>query len=150
MKLLIHSQASMVARVRTTQSTSRFRYIFNSNDRTKIHWMCSVTTKDQVSSQDLMERMQVDDLAKALHTRRLRWHDYEEGYDGWLKKVRKNPSGGRGRGRPTKTWIKMIAMDCLALGLTETQPYDRKACCVELEVLSDKTRPYTREWLSSL
>ena len=36
------------------------------SDRAMIHWMCGVTTKDQVSLQDLLERMQLDDLAKVL------------------------------------------------------------------------------------
>ena len=34
------------------------------NDWAMIRWMCRVTTKDQVSSEDLLERMQLDDLVK--------------------------------------------------------------------------------------
>ena len=70
--------------------------------------------------------------------RRLRWHGHVERSLGWLKKVQKlNPIGGRGRGRPKKTWTAVIDMDCLALGLTETHPTDRKAwsgrCAVTLD-----------------
>ena len=50
-----------------------------------ILWVYSVTTKDQVSSQDLLERMQLDDQAKVLH--RLRCHGYVEPSYGWLKEV---------------------------------------------------------------
>ena len=50
-----------------------------------ICYVYSVTTKDQVSSQDLLERMQLDDQAKVLH--RLRCHGYVEPSDGWLKEV---------------------------------------------------------------
>ena len=50
-----------------------------------ICWVYSVTTKDQVSSQDLLERMQLDDQAKVLH--RLRCHGYVEPSDRWLKEV---------------------------------------------------------------
>ena len=57
------------------------------NDRAMIHWMCGVTTKDQVSLQDLLKRMQLDDLAKVLRTRRLRWHGHVKCSDSWLKKV---------------------------------------------------------------
>ena len=46
------------------------------NDRTMIRWMCGVTTKDQVNSQDLLERMQLGDLAKVFCTRRLRSHGH--------------------------------------------------------------------------
>ena len=74
------------------------------NDRAMIRWMYGVTTKHQVNSQDLWERMQLDDLTKVVRTRWLRWHSHVERSDGWLKKVQKfNPTGGRGRGRPKKT-----------------------------------------------
>ena len=62
--------------------------------------------------------MQLDDLAKVLRTRRIRWHGHVERSDGWLKKDQKlNPTGGRGRCRPKKTWTQVIDMDRLALGL---------------------------------
>ena len=35
------------------------------NDSAMIRWMCGVITKDQVSLQDHLERMQLDDLAKS-------------------------------------------------------------------------------------
>ena len=67
------------------------------NNRDMICWMCGVTTKDQVSSQDLLERMQLNDLAKVLHTCRLTWHGHVQCSDGWLKKAEKlNPKGGHG------------------------------------------------------
>ena len=64
-----------------------------------------------------------------LRTRRLRWHGHVERSDGWQKRVQKlNPTGGRGCGRPKKTWTEVIVKDCQALGLiTETHPSDRKA-----------------------
>ena len=96
------------------------------NDPAMIRWMYGVTTKDQVSSQHLLERMQLDNLAKVLRTRRLRWHSHVERSNSWLKKVQKlNPTGGRGRGHPKKSWTVVINMDCL--GLAATQPSDRKA-----------------------
>ena len=90
-----------------------------------MHWMCGFSTKDQVSLQDLLERMQLDDLAKVLRTHWLRWHGHAEHSDGWLKKL--DPTGGRDRGHPKKTWTEVIDMDHLVLGLTETHPSDRKA-----------------------
>ena len=80
-----------------------------------------------VSSQDLLEMMQLDDLEKVLCTRRLRWHGHVERSDGWLKKVQKfNPTGGHGRVHPKKTWTEVINMDRLARGLTEFHPSDKK------------------------
>ena len=70
--------------------------------------MCGVTTKDQVSSQDLLERIQHDDLTKVLRNRRFRWYVHEERCDGWLKKVQKiNPAWSRVRGRPKMTWTML-------------------------------------------
>ena len=58
-----------------------------------MRWMCGVTIKNEVSSWDLLDRMQLDDLAKVLRTRRLKWHGHVERSDGWLKKVQKlNPT----------------------------------------------------------
>ena len=62
-------------------------------------WICSVITKDQVSSQDLLERVLLDDQAKVLCTRQLKCHGYVERSDFWLKKIQKLiPTWGRGRG----------------------------------------------------
>ena len=92
-------------------------HLLQRNDRAMIRWKCGVTTKNQVSSQDPMERMQLDDLAKVLRTHRHRWHGHVEQSDGWLKKVQKlNPRGGNGHGHPKKTWTEVINMDHLAPG----------------------------------
>ena len=113
-------------------------------NRAMIRWMCGVTTKDQVSSQDLFERMQFDDLAKVLLTRRLRWHGHIEHSDGLAEEVQKlNPIGGRGRHRPKKIWTEVIDVDRIALGLRPTYPTG-KLGVINLEVLSDWTHPYTR------
>ena len=94
-----------------------------------IRWKCGVTTKDQVSSQDLLERMQLDDLTKVLCTCRLGWHCHVERSDGRWKKVQKlNPTGGRGRGRPKETWTEVIDMDHLALVLTESNNLQHHHC----------------------
>ena len=98
------------------------------NDRDMVGRGYGVTTKGQVSSQDLLERMLLENLAKVFRTYRLRWHGHVELSDGRLKKIQKrNPTGGRGPARPKKPWKEVIGMDCLPLGLTETHPSDRNA-----------------------
>ena len=52
-----------------------------------VRWMCGVATKGQANPQDLVERMQHDDLTKELHTHPVRWHEDVERQDGWLKKI---------------------------------------------------------------
>ena len=74
-------------------------------------------------------KMQLKDLAKVLCTRWLRWHGYVKHRDGCLKKVQKlNPIVCRGCGHPRETWTKVIGMDCLALGVVEIHPSNKKAC----------------------
>ena len=103
------------------------------NDWYMIRWMCVVTTKDLASSQDVLERMQLDELAKVIRTRQHRWHGHVERSDGWLKKVQTlNTTGVRGCGRLMETWTQMIDMDHLALSLTETHPSDRKVWSARL------------------
>ena len=53
------------------------------NGQTMTRWLCCVTTKDQVSSQDLLDRMLLDSLGKV----RPRWHGHVKRNDCWLKKV---------------------------------------------------------------
>ena len=51
--------------------TSSYLHHLQPNYQAMIRWMCGATTKHQVSPQDLLERMQLNDLEKALHSRRL-------------------------------------------------------------------------------
>ena len=85
-----------------------------------IRWMCGVTTKDQVSSQDILERMQLDDLAKVFWTLRQGWHGHAKRNDCWWKN------------------------DRLAFSLRPTFSTG-KLGVVHLEVPSDWNHPYSRE-----
>ncbi len=112
----------------TWAPTSSVLHRLQRNDRAMIRWMCGVTTKDQASSQDLLGRLQLDDIVKVLRTRRLRWHGHIERSNGWLRRVQDiDPGGGRSRGRPNKTWAEVVRADQLALGMAETHPSDRTA-----------------------
>ena len=112
---------------RNLAPTLSYLHHLQRTSRAMIRWICSVTTTEQVSSQDLLEGMQLEDLAKVLCNRRLRWHGHVKRND-WLKKVQKlNPTGGTGCGHPKKTWTEAIDADCQVLALTETRPFGRKA-----------------------
>ena len=105
------------------------------NDRAMIRCVRGVTIKEQVSSQDLFDRMKLDDMEKVPLTRRLRWHNHVERSDSWLKNVLKlNPVGGRDSGRPKKIWSEVIRQDCLSSSLTETHPSEGNLRGVHLEV----------------
>ena len=62
----------------TWASNHHDSYLPQRNDGIMIRWMRCVTAKDQISSQDILERMQLGDLAKVLLTRRLRGHGHVE------------------------------------------------------------------------
>ena len=84
-------------------------------DRTIIRWMCGVTTKDQVSSQELLKKMQLDLTREGsphpsthmLWPCRTWW---------WLSEGRPatHRIGGGGRGHSKKIWSELIRQDCLA------------------------------------
>ena len=99
-----------------------------------IRWVCDVTTKEQVNLQNLLERMQLDDLEKVLSIRRIRWHGDVERCDGCLNEIqRHNHIECRGCGRLKKTWLEVIRLDCLALGLRPNFPTARLGV-VHLEI----------------
>ena len=105
------------------------------NDRAMIRCVCGVTIKEQVSSQDLFDRMKLEDMEQVPLTRRLRWHNHVERSDSWLKNALiLNPVGGRGSGRPKKIWSEVIRQDCLSSSLTETHPSEGNRRGVHLEV----------------
>ena len=115
------TRSAMLLASETWAPTSSDLHHLQFNGWTVVHWMHGVTTKDLVSSQDPVKKMQLGDLAKVLCTHRLRWHDHVEYGDGWLKKVTEpDPIGGRGCGLPRKTRSEVIFLDRLAFGLTET------------------------------
>ena len=65
-----------------------------------------VTSMDQVSLQDLLDKMQLDDLEKVLSTGWLRWHGYVKHSDGWLQKIKKlNLGGSCGHRKTGRKWF---------------------------------------------
>ena len=90
-------------RVYNSSSDQQFSIAYNA--------MIGLWSKDQVSSQDL-ERMQLGDLAKVLHTRRFRYHGPVKHRDRWLKKVQNLNSIGWW---PRWPWKKLdrSGLDCL-------------------------------------
>ena len=79
-------RSAMLHASETWAPTSSDLHHLQHNDPAMICWMCSVTTKDQVSSQDFLERMQLDNRARVLCTCSLRWYGHVEHSNAWLKK----------------------------------------------------------------
>jgi len=41
-----------------------------------VRWMCDIKVKDRVTSQELRERLGIDDIISLLQQNRLRWHGH--------------------------------------------------------------------------
>ena len=97
-------------------------------ERRMVRWMFGVSLKDKISSQDLLCRLKLEDIAVAIRRGRLRWfgHVVRKADDEWVKKVMDlKLDGPTPRGRPKKTWKETVLTDCRRLGLREEDAKNR-------------------------
>jgi len=96
-----------------------------------VRWMCNVKVKDRVPSQELRERLGIDDIILILQQNRLRWYGHvlrkedtdwvKNWYTSWsgalhlifhtflLKKCMEyEVEGSRPRGIPKRTWKEVV------------------------------------------
>ena len=93
-----------------------------------VRWMCGVKLKDRLPSQELRERLGVDDIALVLQQNRLRWcgHVLRKDDEDWVKKCMEHEvEGSRPRGRPKKTWKEVVREDFQARKLNKEDAMDR-------------------------
>jgi len=93
-----------------------------------VRWMCRVKLKDRLSSKELRERLDVDDIALVLQQNRLCWygHVLRKDDDDWVKKCMEHEAeGSRPRRRPKKTWKEVVCEDCQARKLNKEDAMDR-------------------------
>jgi len=94
-----------------------------------VRWMCNIKVKDRVPSNELRERLGIDDIILILQQNRLRWHGHvlrKEDTD-WVKKCMEyEVKDCRSRGRPKKrTWKEVVQKDCQARNLNREDAMDR-------------------------
>jgi len=92
-----------------------------------IIWMCDVKVKDKVSSKELRERLEIDDIILILHQKRLRWYGHmlrKEDTDCVKKCMEYEVEGSRPRGRPKGTWREVAQKDCQAHNLNKEDAVD--------------------------
>ena len=73
--------------------------------------MMCVKLKDRLPSEELRERLDVDDIALILQQNRLRWygHVLRKDDDDWVKKCMEyEVESSRPRGRPKRTWKEVV------------------------------------------
>ena len=82
------------------------------NDRAMIRWICNVKAKDEVSSDSLLTKLDIQDLHVVLRTSRMRWFGHVERSTGWISEVRKlNVIAQKRSVKPRKSWDVVIRRD---------------------------------------
>jgi len=93
-----------------------------------VRWMCGIKLQDRVLSKVLRERLGLDDIISVLQQNRLRWYEHvlQKEDRNWVKKCMKyEVEGARPRGRPKKTWRKIVEKDCQARKLNREDAANR-------------------------
>jgi len=89
-------------------------------------WMCGIKLQDRVLSKGLTERLELDDIILVLQQNRLRWYVLRKEENDWVKKCMEyEVKGARPRGRPKKTWTKIVEKDCQARKLKREDAMNR-------------------------
>jgi len=80
-------------------------------EKRMVRWMCGIKLQDKVPSKGLRERLGLDDIILVLQQNGLRWHGHvlQKEDNDWVKKcVEYEVDSARPRGRPKKTWRKIV------------------------------------------
>jgi hypothetical protein len=89
-------------------------------ERMMVRWMCGVSLKNRVSSEDLNRRLGVDRVAEVVRRGRLGWFGHLERKDrnDWVSACRNfEVPGPKSRGRSRKTWGECVRHDLRSGGL---------------------------------
>ncbi len=96
-------------------------------EKMMIRWMCGVTLKDGITSEELRQWLAVVSVSNRVRQGRLRWFGHVERKDegDWVSACRDmSVAGERGRGRSRKTWKECIADDMRKMKLRREDAQD--------------------------
>jgi hypothetical protein len=99
-------------------------------ERMMVRWMCGVTLRDRVPSEELLERLDVVCVTELITRGRLRWFGHVERKEDsdWVKACQKfEVIGKTGRGRNRKTWMECINKDLKDKRLNASDAQNREA-----------------------
>ncbi|KAL6564528.1 hypothetical protein OROMI_015978 [Orobanche minor] len=106
-----------------------------------LRWMCGHTKKDRLRNEVIREKVRVASIEDKMMENRLRWfgHVRRRPVD---TPVRRLESWGtsnivKGRGRPKKTWIKLIENDMRFLGIRESMAMERQIWRERIRVVDE-------------
>ena len=94
-----------------------------------IRWTCGTKITDRFSCSELIARLGIDDVITVmwLHRLRLYGHILTKDENDWVKKcIDFEVECVRPRGRPKKTWSKVIEKDCQTRQIYKEDAVDRR------------------------
>ena len=121
-------RSAMVYGSETWAMTNEEQLCLERTERRMLRWMCGLSLKDRVSSEEIRERMGVDSVLDVVRRGRLRWlgHVLRKDENDWVKKcIDMDVHGRRGRGRPKKTWRQVVEKDMRDAGMKTSDAVDR-------------------------
>ncbi|KAL6507772.1 hypothetical protein OROGR_023967 [Orobanche gracilis] len=110
-----------------------------------LRWMCGHTKKDRLRNEVIREKVRVASIEDKMMENRLRWfgHVRRRPVDAPVRRLEswRTINTVKGRGRPKKTWIKLIENDMQFLGIGESMAMERQIwkerirVCIVLSIL---------------
>ncbi|KAL6580722.1 hypothetical protein OROMI_006645 [Orobanche minor] len=95
-----------------------------------LRWMCGHTKKDRLRNEVIREKVRVASIEDKMMENRLRWfgHVRRRPVDAPVRRLESWGTSNivKGRGRPKKTWIKLIENDMRFLGIRESDNPESK------------------------
>ena len=120
-KTLLHGTETWPAKMEDIQRLERA-------EKSMVRWMCGVSLKKGCRSEDLLQRLGVENIASVMKRGRLRWYGHVERKpdNDWTSKCRYvEVEGKRRKGRPKMTFDARVKQDMDVFGLTKEMAQDR-------------------------
>ncbi|KAL6544055.1 hypothetical protein OROGR_010552 [Orobanche gracilis] len=106
-----------------------------------LRWMCGHTKKDQLRNEVIREKVRVASIEDKMMENPLRWfgHVRRRPVDAPVRRLEswRTINIVKGRGRPKKTWIKLIENDMRFLGIGESMAMERQIWKERIRVVDE-------------
>ncbi|KAL6517101.1 hypothetical protein OROHE_017807 [Orobanche hederae] len=106
-----------------------------------LRWMCGHTKKDRLRNEVIREKVRVASIEDKMMENRLRWfgHVRRRPVDASVRRLESWGTSNivKGRGRPKKTWIKLIENDMRFLGIGESMAMERQIWRERIRVVDE-------------
>ncbi|KAL6504546.1 hypothetical protein OROGR_026469 [Orobanche gracilis] len=106
-----------------------------------LRWMCGHTKKDRLRNEVIREKVRVASIEDKMMENRLRWfgHVRRRPVDAPVRRLEswRTINTVKGRGRPKKTWIKLIENDMQFLGIGESMAMERQIWKERIRVVDE-------------